>query len=123
MKREPRDASSTATPPRTTSDLPVKGSTKGTPTTRTSLKRGAESVTTTRPSRQPDYRPNRTVFSVEKALTMSGFIVAGVLIMLFGLDLATEWPFHRYSLSMDVGFCICSTLLLYLSWHTYRELP
>lgn len=123
-EREPRGASPTPASPRTTSDRRAKGSPKRSPTTtQTPLRRGAESVTTTRPSRQPDYRPNRTVFSVEKALTMSGFVIAGLLILLFGLDLATEWPFHRYSLLMDVGYCICGALLVFLSWHTYRELP
>jgi len=54
---------------------------------------------------------------------MTGFIIAGLLVLLFGLDLAIQWPFHRYSLLMDVTYCICGALLMYLSWHTYRELP
>jgi len=124
IEREPRGASPRPASGRTTSGLPVKGSPKRSATTTEShLRRRSETATTAPPSRQQSYRSNRSVFSVEKALTITGFVIAGVLILLFGLDLAIQWPFHRYSLLMDVGFCICSALLMYLSWHTYRELP
>lgn len=59
---------------------------------------------------------------VEWTLTLSGFVVATLLVLAFGLDLATGWPFHRYSLLMDVGYSICAALLMYMSWNTYQDL-
>jgi hypothetical protein len=59
-----------------------------------------------------------------KGLSISGMVVAGCLLLLFGLDLAVKWPFGRDGImAMDVGFVICAAVLGYLSWSTYRELP
>lgn len=57
-----------------------------------------------------------------KALSISGMVVAVLLLLLFGLDLALQFPFGRV-LVMDIGFVICAVLLAYMSWSTYRELP
>ena len=56
-----------------------------------------------------------------KALTISGMVVAVLLLCIFGLDLALELPFSRASTSMDVIFLLCAALLGYISWSTYRE--
>lgn len=57
-----------------------------------------------------------------KALTISGMVVAGLLLVIFLLDVSLGVPFRKASLAMDVGFIICSLALAYLSWSTYREL-
>lgn len=57
-----------------------------------------------------------------KALTISGMVVSAVLLLLFGLDLATGIPFDKVSLVMDIGGVICALLLGYMSWTTLREL-
>jgi hypothetical protein len=58
-----------------------------------------------------------------KALSISGMVVAVLLLLLFGLDLALKFPFSGAEPVMDIGFVVCSVLLAYMSWSTYRELP
>jgi hypothetical protein len=57
-----------------------------------------------------------------KALTISGMAVAGLLLVIFGADLAISIPFGRVSMAMDVAILICAAALGYMSWSTYREL-
>jgi hypothetical protein len=57
-----------------------------------------------------------------KALTFAGMGVAGLLVLLFGLDLAIGVPFGKASLFMDAAILICAAALGYMSWSTYREL-
>jgi hypothetical protein len=52
-----------------------------------------------------------------------GLIVAIALLLLFGIDLAVGFPFRQISLAMDIGFVICSLLLAYMCWGTFREQP
>ena len=56
-----------------------------------------------------------------KALCLVGTVVAVLLLLVFGLDLAVGFPFHRLSLTMDVGSLLCSAALGYMSWTTLRE--
>jgi hypothetical protein len=56
-----------------------------------------------------------------KALTISGMAVAGLLLLMFGLDLALQFPFGRASKAMDIAFLICAIVLGYMSWSTFRE--
>ena len=56
-----------------------------------------------------------------KALAISGMVVAGLLLLLFGLDLAVWVPFGRASRMVDVVFLLCAAILGYMSWSTYRE--
>ena len=56
-----------------------------------------------------------------KALCLVGTIVAGLLLLVFGLDLAVKFPFHRVSPTMDAGCLLCSIILAYISWTTLRE--
>lgn len=58
-----------------------------------------------------------------KALSISGIVVAVVLLLLFGLDLAIQFPFSRKSPAIDIGFVIAASILAYLSWSTFREQP
>ncbi len=58
-----------------------------------------------------------------KALSISGIVVAIVLVLLFGLDLALKFPFGGASKTMDVGFVVAAITLAYASWSTLREIP
>ncbi|HQU45728.1 MAG: hypothetical protein B7Z74_01135 [Deltaproteobacteria bacterium 21-66-5] len=58
-----------------------------------------------------------------KALTISGLVVACLLLLLFGLDLALKLPFGRANVTMDVGFVICSLILACMSWLALRDIP
>jgi hypothetical protein len=56
-----------------------------------------------------------------KALCILGMIIAGVLLILFGLDLALGVPFGGASGAMDIGLVVAAGILGYLSWATFRE--
>ena len=56
-----------------------------------------------------------------KALTISGMIVAVLLLLLFGLDLALKFPFGRANMTMDIIFVVCALILGYLSWTVLKE--
>lgn len=57
-----------------------------------------------------------------KALTIAGMVVAVILLVLFGMDLAMGIPFKKASMWMDIGFIISALALAYLSWNTFREI-
>jgi hypothetical protein len=56
-----------------------------------------------------------------KALCIVGTVVTVLLLLTFGLDLAVEFPFHRASMTMDIGVVVCSLMLGYVSWTTLKE--
>jgi hypothetical protein len=56
-----------------------------------------------------------------KALAISGMAIAGLLVLMFGLDLAISVPFGRASFAMDVALLVCGGVLGYMSWNTFRE--
>jgi len=56
-----------------------------------------------------------------KALTIIGIAISALMLLVFGLDLALEFPFNGVNTTIDVGFVICSIVLGYLSWSTMRE--
>ena len=59
-----------------------------------------------------------------RALSISGIVVAILLVLVFGLDLTPlGFPFSGASWTMDIGFLIAALILGYLSWSTLRELP
>jgi hypothetical protein len=64
----------------------------------------------------------RGTTTVEKGLLALATIISAVLILVFGVDLLTGWPFDRYSLSMDITCLISGAVLAYLIRHAYREL-
>ena len=57
-----------------------------------------------------------------KVLSIAGMVVAGLVSLVFLLDLALGIPFNKANMLMDAGFFVCSLILGYLSWSTYREL-
>ncbi len=56
-----------------------------------------------------------------KALSISGMVVAALLVLMFGLDLAVGIPFDHASTAMDISLLICAALLGYMGWNTFRE--
>ena len=56
-----------------------------------------------------------------KALAIIGMAISVLLLAVFGLDWATGFPFQGASPTMDIGFVICSAVLGYMSWSTFRE--
>jgi hypothetical protein len=47
--------------------------------------------------------------------------ISGLLVLMFGLDLAISVPFGRASFIMDVMMLVCGGVLGYMSWNTFRE--
>lgn len=56
-----------------------------------------------------------------KALCLVGTVVAALLLLVFGLDLAIQFPFGRRSMAMDIGCLVSAVILGYLSWLTLKE--
>jgi len=57
-----------------------------------------------------------------KALTIIGLVVAGLVVVLFALDLLIQFPFQRASFMLDIAFLISGSILGYLGWSTLRDL-
>jgi len=56
-----------------------------------------------------------------KALCVFGLVVSGLLLLLFGLDLALGIPFGRASMLMDAGMVVTCGLMGYLGYSSFRE--
>ena len=56
-----------------------------------------------------------------KALCIAGIVIAALLFLVFGIDLAVKFPFGGADLLMDGAFMVSSLILAYLSWSTWRE--
>jgi hypothetical protein len=57
-----------------------------------------------------------------KVLCIFGMVVAALMLLVFGLDLAIKVPFggmNRWL--MDLPFVLCAAGLGYISWATLRE--
>ena len=59
--------------------------------------------------------------AMPKSLCILGMVVAVLLLIVFGLDLAIGFPFGRMSTVTSVGFLVCAVILGFLSWSTMRE--
>lgn len=76
------------------------------------------------PSATTGVHPHRTAhsgFTLEKAFTIFGFVVGGLVALLFGIDLALGIPFQRPTLVCDLGFLVSGALLVYLSSDVLRD--
>lgn len=60
--------------------------------------------------------------SMEKWLCFVSMGVAGLLLLLFILDIATEIPFGRLSTVVDGISIVACALVLYLAWDAFRDL-
>jgi hypothetical protein len=56
-----------------------------------------------------------------KAMSIAGMVVAGLLVLAFGLDLILEIPFSGADKLADIGFLISGAILGYLSWNALRD--
>ena len=61
-----------------------------------------------------------------RLLCLSGLVVAGLVLLLFLLDLIMSLAgmgslFRFQSLLMDIAFMVCSAILGYLSWMSLKE--
>ncbi len=57
-----------------------------------------------------------------KVLCIIGMVVAALLLLVFGADAVTSFPFSGNSLwLMDIPMVVCSLVLGYLSWTTWRQ--
>lgn len=56
-----------------------------------------------------------------KVMTFGGMAVAGLIALVFGLDLALGQPFGRANMLIDIGFVLCAGILGYLSWNAFRD--
>ncbi len=59
---------------------------------------------------------------MSKVLSISGMVIAILLVLVFGLDVALSFPFSSASKTMDIGFIIAAAMLGYLSWSAMRDL-
>ncbi len=58
---------------------------------------------------------------MSKALCILGLAISALLLAIFGLDLATGFPFDGENTVMDIGYIIAAATLGFLSWSTMRE--
>lgn len=58
---------------------------------------------------------------MSKALTIFGMVVAGLLTLMFTLDLAAGIPFGGAQMTMNIGGIIAGAILGYVSFSTFRE--
>jgi hypothetical protein len=58
-----------------------------------------------------------------KAMSIAGMVVAGLLVLTFGLDLipGLNIPFSGANKLTDFGFLISGAMLGYLSWSALRD--
>ena len=57
-----------------------------------------------------------------KGLTIGAMVIAALMLVLFGLDLAVGMPFGGQSLKMDIAVLICGLGIGFLGITTLREL-
>ena len=56
-----------------------------------------------------------------KAMSITGMVVAGLLVLVFAADLILGVPFSGYQKPVDIGFLISAGILGYLSWNAFRD--
>ena len=57
-----------------------------------------------------------------KAFCIAGAVVAILLLLVFGIDPILGFPFGGQNWIIDIGMVVCSAMLGYISWSTYRTL-
>ena len=61
-------------------------------------------------------------FSMEKWLCWASMGVAGLLALLFLVDLFLKFPFSQVSRFVDIVGILASGIVFYLAWDAYRDL-
>ncbi len=59
---------------------------------------------------------------MEKGLCLAAVLVAALMLIIFGLDLALKWPFGRAGLVQDIVLVIAAALIIWMGYETWREL-
>jgi hypothetical protein len=59
---------------------------------------------------------------MEKWLCLGAMGVAGLLLLVFVLDLAIQIPFGRLSSTVDVCTIIAAALVVYMGWDAYKDI-
>ncbi len=59
---------------------------------------------------------------MSKPMTIFGMVVAGLLTLVFALDMIVGIPFQGAKWGMDLGAFTAAIILGYLSYSTFREL-
>ena len=62
----------------------------------------------------------RELPSIGTVFVLLGFSTAVLLFLVYSLDIIAGFPFERSNILVDVSFIICSLLLGYVSWDTWR---
>ena len=60
---------------------------------------------------------------MHRGLCWVSLVVAGLLTLLFLLDLFSAFPFNRASPTFDVFAAIAGGFIVFLCWDTLKELP
>ncbi len=58
---------------------------------------------------------------MQRAIAIAGMVIAGLIALLFTVDLLADIPFGGRSMLMDIGSILAALLLGYLSWNIFRE--
>jgi hypothetical protein len=58
---------------------------------------------------------------MEKWMCLGAMVAAGILLLVFGLDLALKWPFDRAGLTTDILFVVAAALVMWQGYETWRE--
>lgn len=58
---------------------------------------------------------------MEKTLCLASLAVAGLIALVFALDLAIAVPFGRASLIQDVTFIVAAALVIWQGFDIYRQ--
>ena len=57
-----------------------------------------------------------------RGLTIAAIVVAVLMLVLFGLDLAIGQPFNKQNPMIDIAFLVCGVGLILLGLSTWREI-
>jgi hypothetical protein len=60
--------------------------------------------------------------SMEKWFCWGSMGVAGLLLLLFLLDVIVQIPFGGLSPTVDIVSVVCCGILIYLGWNAYRDI-
>ena len=58
---------------------------------------------------------------MQKWLCVGAMVAAGILFLVYGLDLAIKVPFNREGPVQDIVFVIASALVLWQGYETWRD--
>ena len=60
--------------------------------------------------------------TMNKAMSVAGMVIGGLVALLFIMDLALKTPFGRIAgVPSDLGLAICGGIVAYLGWNAFRD--